>query len=840
MPVQDITSPIPFAGGYVQSAVTTLGLNGSYTNVELRVVVDADGSAGTAQTFDQAGMQPGSISGLSVGSFDFIGIVQSWRKSYSAGGIVHNVKIVDPRVSFDNVHVVINGRGARLPTPENIQDGSGVYNVISAYDYYGNDYDAQYDQHGMSWNKIRPVLESSGYIKLYGNHFKLRFDDNFVAPDYYKVPAGVASLNQLLQNVAKDLSLDYYTHINTTGYRSGSVNTIDVVGIKRDSGTAGDSIDAFILANSGVLIAYERGQELSSYPTDGIVIGAPYTYMHSTANMMTSYGRAFDGRLLTVAGNSTDLSASYVGLTDPERYYGYVLLDNITSIDPVLISSLPTIDPMGRTVVRNNTYPARFTISELGTPLKGYRPTENVMRAALFSQEAWEALLFNEQSDVAASIGIAALVVRSKDDVALIIEAGETSPVLIEDDAEVWDRDAATEAVISAVYERTREYAERYYGRQFVAEMPPGEIYEGAGGSINFRYGYKVIDAVIDSNSPTSILTSGSSSFRTPDGHIRAYVKLAGARNPVEYVAMTQNPDGVTNAEADTVYYDFSQIDKESVIFDDEDAYIAINISQDETNLARALFEIPAEVNYKTTISLNKEVPASYVEFYRALGWTDENIASLAVPYVEEYAGILGLAPKRVTNFDRVYIPIQNDLNTYGPYTHVSDLSGGTYLNIDEAVSRETYGTLVDAAGEALVQQGVTDKTYIDSASFTLAGIPTQTLGDLIGDNAYITSLNIARDNNGLVTTYGLQSFAFPLVKLSSSLTTKINKAEARINKAENTLINLDNKIKEVLKERGPDYKNMQHDRKKTVYKTENWYLTNTNLGDWTEGNIHG
>jgi hypothetical protein len=484
MPIQDITSPIPFAGGYVQAVTTALGFNGSPTSVELRVIVDTGGTAGDPQTFDQAGVQPGSVSGITVGSFGFTGLVQSWRKSYNAGGIVHNVKLVDPRVSFDNVHVVINGRGARLPTEENVQDSSGIYNVISAYDYYGNDYDAQYDENGMAWNKIKPVLESSGYIRLYGNNFKLLFDDNFAAPEYYKVPAGVTSLNQLLQTVAKDLALDYYAHVST-GYRQGVVNTINIAGIKRDSGTAGQSIDDFIAANSGTLIAYERGQELSSYPTDGIVMGAPYTHMHSTANMMNSYGRSVDGRLLTVAGNSTDLSESYISLYDAERYYGYVLLDNITSGDPVLINSLPTIDPQGRTVVRNNTYPARFTLSEIGTTIKGYRPTENVMRAALFSQEAWEAVLFNEQTGVAQSIGISALVVRSKADIALILSTNGTSPVLIEDNSDVWDRDAATEAVISAVYERTRDYADKYYGRQFVAEMPPGEIYTSDDGSIS-------------------------------------------------------------------------------------------------------------------------------------------------------------------------------------------------------------------------------------------------------------------------------------------------------------------------------------------------------------------
>jgi hypothetical protein len=93
----------------------------------------------------------------------------------------------------------------------------------------------------------------------------------------------------------------------------------------------------------------------------------------------------------------------------------------------------------------------------------------------------------------------------------------------------IFNRTEEVAAIIQAFYEKTREVADKYYGRSFLVSLPVGELYAGhnasgvgAGTTLNFRYGYKVVDAAYDENTPAFMQKAGSEVWRTNDNKTRA------------------------------------------------------------------------------------------------------------------------------------------------------------------------------------------------------------------------------------------------------------------------------------------------------------------------------
>lgn len=828
MAIQDITEPILFGGGYVKRLSSSLGFNSSPSSLEIEFIVDDTGQISSPQTFVSGDVNPSNISGLSVNNFKFMGVIHSWNKQYSTAGITYTCRIVDPRIVFSDVHLIANGKGPLLPSINNIVNGTGIYNIINVWDYYGNDSSGQYNQHGMPWNKIKTALEATGLVTVYNKQFKLDFDDGFIAPDYYRINGDEYSLESCINTASYALGLDYFVEIDYDTYNpTGLVNTINIRSVQRQPEATGLDIDGYLQSKQAekTLVSYTRGRELRNGPTDVLLLGANKKYMQTFVDTFPSYGRTSDGRVLTGADNSTSLGASFKPLDDPDRHSGYVILENIVTSNPTLLSSLPTMSPEGRTrFLTNASYPPGVYVDDITNAIVGYRPTENVMRAALFSQESWEAILYKEQPTVADQLNIEGITIREPGDSTRWLATNLTNPF---SDAPKMraqllggtNRTREQEAIISLFYEATKDVAENYYGKEWLINLPISNAFisvSTSGAGLNFRYGYKIADAGWYENASSTLRQASNTNFRTENGLHKSHITLTDVRDNQTIGAIIKNTAGINFSGASyNLQYDLRKVSKSQYLEDGDDLHLACSVEQDITNLARAIVRISDPIELALTIDIpsttgwfldrqsnridwvssSTGIPSSYQEFWLAMGATFDQLNAFSSLY--PYNTNLGLAPQRVTYLDLIQVPIENQLNTYGPFIASGLVHGGTSVIRDDSLAPWTYGgvTNMNNAGVALSNMSLMNKLVIDTASFTVAGLPEYNIGDLLGDNANITALNMNLGTDGLTTSYSLQTFISPLTRMSKILNYKVDELVTLTNKIKKDVVNLDEYI---------------------------------------------
>lgn len=833
MAIQDITSPIIFGSGYVKRLSSSLGFGTSPTIVELEIVDDPDGQLGTQLNFASTQLVPGNISGIHIGNFHFNGVVQSWQKQYSVNGITHNVKLSDPRIIFPDVYLIANGRGPSLPSQANIAVGTGIYNVINVWDYYGNDPAAQYNEHGMPWNKIKHALESTGLVTVYNKQFRLVFSTGFTSPDYYRINGDDFSLDACLNTVANALGIDYFVEIDPTGYiHNTGLNNIYIRSVQRQITATGSNIFDYITEkqSDGTLISYTLGQELRNGPTDVILLGANKRFIQTFTDTFPSYGRTAEGRILTGAGNSVSLGASFKALDDPDRHSGYVILENIVTSNPSLLSNLPTISPEGKTrYLTSTSYPPGATVDELTNAIVGYRPTENVMRAALFSQASWEAILFKEQQEIAKKLQISGIAIRLPEDSTQWISTNfvnpfTSAPKMRSERLGGVHRTREQEAIIRLFYESTKSVADTYYGKEWLINLPVNydafveDSADGAG--LKFRYGYRIADAGWYENAPSELKHAGNVNFRTENGLHKAHILLNDARLNQSAGAVIKNPDGNNfDSYSYNLQIDLSHVSKEKYLESGNDIYLACDVEQDATNLARAIVRIDNPIEFALAIEVNPSVgsfkdaigsdinytvsatgiPSSYLEFWLAMGASNA-IQLNNLSQIYDNNRDLGLAPQRLTYIDLVQVPIENELSVYGPFYATGIYHGGTNVIRDDSLAPWTYGgySSMNTAGQALANMSLMNRTVIDVASFSVAGLPEYGLGDLLGENANISSISMSLGTDGLVTSYSLQTFISPLTRMAKVLHYKTDELKILTNKIKKDIINLDKMIEDI------------------------------------------
>ncbi len=803
---QDITGVMRFGGGYVVDMAASLGFGSTPSTTDIKVVVDTD----AGQTFATGLLNPGNISGFAVGGYKFTGIVQYWKENFGSDGRTYDIKLVDPRVMFNDVSVLMQGTGPSLPVAPYLTLGSGIANVINVYNVFGNDYAADYNDNGMSWNNIKYALEfTSGYLNVYGQPFRLSFDSGWNAPAYLRINTQEATLTSLLDTTAAQLGIEYFVEIDHDTFvaNTGVVNKINVRSIDRSSdATSGENLETFLNANkaSGLLMNYQKGRELRNGPTDVIVQGSPYSFLYTATDYIPSYGRLANGALLTGGGNSTTFGS--IAADSSDRSDGFVVVENILNgqtiaeIEAENGVSIPSLSYDGKQRrMAGGVYPPQVLDITLSPAIPGYKPPENVMRAALFSRQSWETLLYWEQPSVAAQLGISGMYVRSSDGVLAQVAIGDYNKVrpesLISDQLY---RTPSNEALIGLFYEFTREAAETYYGKEFVVNLPLGSFSYGSttgyGTTINYRYGYAVVDSAWYENASIDFRASSNTSFRTDDGRHKAHVIVDDYNFEQDPGVIIQFP--YSRLATSGVYIDLSKIDKGNYFIDADSVRVTCSVEQDVTNLGRAIVRLSAPIEITEVVT--GDIPSSYVQFWRALGCTDTQIYGTAttqgVGRNTDLWGVLGLAPQRLRKFGAIYIPLENQTKRYGPFIASSNnRSGGTAYIVDDSLNPWSYGGFygMNAAGTGIANAAISDKIVIDNASFTLAGIPKYNLGDLIGESNNISFMAINVSRNGLTTNYALQSFQNPNARYIKQNNMKVNKIVTLSNKLNKDIINL-------------------------------------------------
>ena len=822
MPQQDVTSKIIFGGGYLKRLTAQLGLNSTPSTVELEVIpgYDAEAITDNATGFDLANLEPGKTSGITIGQFKFVGIIQSWLENYSTAGLTYTVRMADPRILFDNVPVVIG------PGVVNAS-GSNYANILNSWAFYGTPSGAGLTDNGIIFRNVRDYLSSTGTtINVLDKRFNLVFSSDFNdgtgvlnptgIPPWYTIKANVVSLTQLLSQVGEDQGFDYYCYITPTGYTTstGVINNIQIATIKRLNAADPSGIDNFIAGAtaSGTRIAYSRGKELRLDSNAAVISGPPLT-------LWTSYNSA-NGEVLPYWGRANDGSAVYSQGSILTARKAIVLLDNIygSGVNNTLNHSAFRVSYDKYTINRTftpNVFPPVMSVSgPTPTDVTGYYATENMMRAALYSQEAWEAMFYREDQAAAQQLGIANAEFRSPTDLENIINSkGDLQRALrlsVISPSGKGNRDPYTHALINAVYENFRTTADTYYGRQWILASNVSHSvfannsrweHDGYASTSNYptlEYApvgaawAEIMSAPSGINNHDVLVALRSSTFKDEQNKLRAFVSIRDYTNTV----------GNTNMRYPV---DTSIIPPDQVCIDNGKLCLPIQVEVYEKKPSRFIVSLPVSVQGTIATSGNPDQHA-YKEFLFAMGYSQTQIDKYGLMKNLNDNNVYGLAPARPYIIDSAaqtygfFIPVEFATKNFGPWANTALKPLGINLITDNDLQPATFGgySYLESAGNQTAAKVVSTAYIVDSADLNIAGLPDYNLGENIGDNGNITSISIQYGVDGLTTAYTIRTFALPNVRNSKLLWDKIIRNQNKISYSQRELVDINKRIEKI------------------------------------------
>lgn len=798
MAQQDITGVITVLGGCLQRFSANLGLGTSPTTVEFNLVPDDPTDPNVViggSGFDYSNAVPGKILSFSAGSFRFIGFINSWLQNNGPGGWNYTVRTSDPRSFFNTIPVILDSS-----SPSNL----AVNNCLNPFNYYGGPMGADATKDGMSFRKVRDFLTSgSGNLNLYGYQFKLRFSSGYFdssgtlnptgVPEWYRLSDTKTNLSNLIDNVSRDLGFDYWANIDYNTFNPTGVSIIDIKEINRNYAVSGNSIAAIVSGAiaSGTVTEYSVGQELRTDHIGSLVFGDKYTYWYTpgSSQILPYWGRANDG------------SAIYP--TDSDRQSGMVLLDHITGSGAPLISSTISIPQITITQSSNpNIYPPTTFRVYSNLNVSGYRPTTNVMRAALISQSAWEAVLFKEQQTFAQQIGISVQRFMGASNFVNSPASVRAASNLVLRQSDIFNRPAYVLNLIQAVYEATRNTVGTYWGKQFIVDLPTSPMF--VSGQYDHSELYPTIDYSIAGAAncenlayPSGItnhavlLGSHNSNFKDELGRLKPFFSMSDYNLSTNTLGMP---------------VDTSLLDRNSILIEQGDKLVtSIGVEQYEKFPIKAIISVNQDICGKIAVSgqSNAETLGEFQAFLNLFGYGNGLINQFSLLQLMGTNSEYRLAAPRMSgmlsaqgNYG-VHIPLQRNFEYFGPFMATGVYSAGLNLIQDSSIAPWTYGSVAKmlTAGQQLADRSVAKITVIDHASFNLAGLPEFNIGDPIGVNANMNNISMQYGTDGLTTSYNISTFALPSVRISKLLSQQISKYYYLSNQNQRQIVDLNKLI---------------------------------------------
>lgn len=819
MGLQDITQAYAFLGCYIQRFSSTFGLNSSPTTLELTLVPgnpnsthDANGvsTGGVAVTgFDIANANPGTMSGLMVGNFQYVGLIQSYEESFGADGHKYSVRMVDPRIILDGVHINLDGSNS---WSSGYIYSTGLTNYFDMFYYYGSAGTADSNRNGTTFNKIVEFLESGGAVaNAFGNRFTFEFSSGFLplsvansggVPNWYRLDSSRITISELLDKVTSDFNKDYYVYLDWDIYQANpsGLQILKIQDIKRNDATDSTAITDIITTYQAnqTLIDYKRGKELSDEPTQILLHGPPLTqWKIPTDNSdMKRFWGFYHKNGIPLVNNVTG-------------YEGIVTLDHIVSsgIDSQISS---TVFVSGYYYTKSpgaTTYPPSITRVAYSDNIMGYYPSDTVLRAALYSQKSWETVLYAEQSSFAWEIGIRGYRFKPYDQFLLDITgimsnsgANGELPIMtflgskLENRGSgITDRSPRDDMLVASIYDATREVAENYYGKSWYVNITPEyrirpfNILSGSfdGSTLFQKMDFDVADSAwidpaqaypLNIDDHDDIKISSNSTFLTNDGKVKPFVSIPNYDDfQLGYAGFDDTLDYPINT---------SFIPPEQLMFTSNgNLILPISVSQypNDPEWGVVTLSYPLEAWTEASGYNNQR---AYYDFLRYMGYPHGFAVSGAMDKEETFE--YGLNPPRVRviegshtspNTKGFCIPIRSNVEAFGPYIKTTPSGGKLTIIEDTSFAPWTYGSWGNfyQAGHDLVDASLGTSKVIDSANLNIAGLPVYNIGQSIGESANITSLGFQFGTDGFTTNYNIRTFANPPFKTSRLLQNKLN-----------------------------------------------------------------
>lgn len=260
-------------GGSVRSINSSLGINQNPTVVTITVVQDGGNiSVSNREVVD-----------ISLGKFQFRGIVQSWSqiKTDISGKNVYQIRLTDTKPVLNATQVIIGS--------------SFNSNHTRAFDYGDNVIPIIFDTvseiaDGVPFSSIKTAVESST-IKYGNQDYTVSF--NFTLPDRgssieYSLKGRALSLLEFISQIANDHGLDWYVTTSTDNVISinmfGRTNITDM------------TVNQLAALHRNAIIRRQEGQENRDAIQKVVLLGGYRTYLKHTDSSLWEQFWGFDDR----------------------------------------------------------------------------------------------------------------------------------------------------------------------------------------------------------------------------------------------------------------------------------------------------------------------------------------------------------------------------------------------------------------------------------------------------------------------------------------------------------------------------------------------------------------
>jgi hypothetical protein len=527
-----------------------------------------------------------------------------------------------------------------------------------------------------------------GPLNYKGYQYGLDLSQLPTPPGYYRLPGGSMNLLDLVQTICEDSGCDFFVEL--VGL------TIVVRVVSRFFQPPLGTITALAAGAtfSGQAVRTEAGVEARNETTSVLLTGGEKTGVYITSSLLSYWGT-------DVLGNPV------VGTAGTLSPFGTVEFANLNAAD--------CADIVGSTTYQCSTIEMRF---------------------ALWGVEMWAAFVNKFKPDIGTLIGDTLYGDNG------IPFPGGAQPDMIKDAPEVVNQNVSDVLADrrSRLYDLVRRYAEDFYGKQFLVQIPD------IAANIDPETG--IITSSMEV-SQAGYLEFGAASLGVPETRLDV---LQQEDDRVVAFAYYQN---VVGADTSRMNWGETAVDANGQLWCRVQASSRILFLPNNTTpyvhvrLGAPLYDINADQFGDITVLKNIFGP---------------NIDETAIQNVNTsltgtvgYCGVHQAARYPAA----IGVPLKSNVEVYGPW-FIAGTPGRVRVEQDPSLTPWDYGSadVMNLAGQARVQTTVTNQTVQESGGIVVAGAPSWSLGNTMttgGPN--LTNLEVQFGPQGVTTSYRFQTF---------------------------------------------------------------------------------
>ena len=747
-----------------------------------------------------------------VNNFEFSGIVQSWTEDESESGRpVYTVKIVDPSKFLSNSQLIINDYSGSV---------NDLYNIFNLYGYlesfgfscpqryqsspacyltgtpsplnldgavFGSDTNtygsANINTNGLQWEQMLGAIKASiasydgsgqplvdnwtpyGRIVFRGpgtvpteymglldegdyTGYMVDLDEMPEAPTYWRFNGLNMSLLDVISQMCEDAGHDYMIELIPVVKNPDTEDAekpklfIRLRAIDRTSEPTANSLDTFIehSSNEGRIISSRKGKELRNEQTEAMVIGGPKQSVYQAERVNCA--------------SITNIIMPFFG-TDPDTGDALIPTQDASGFWQV---EVPTRDLKFQ--LSNSRYsktiPDTLVINEREMIMcqSGYDSWSSY--ASYVLTPLWVALNFTDLKGVFHPEFIVNLVNDLPD-----VENFRAADYIATAYKVMTDHDDKDLEAAQIAFAWLGKIVSDHYGKDYMVRVPyvcaredllSGKIFLSEQPSDG---GWTEFNDVLELNHPSA----ATDFFSLPDNRLGAFCRF-DAVNKLEITSLSYD-DFITDQSKVWVKLD---VETSGYVFEDASSYynpaVVVSLPQpireaDVETDPRIDFGswIKMATDFKTDNTLNPDtLRAKFLNTLRGIGAMDL------------HEGTIGKAVLP----DGVCCGLKSNMLTYGPWG-VNGKPGAVNVIHDEGFVPWEYGgtDVLNAAGEELALQGLTDQQEAETGQVRVVGYPNVPLGSELlagtsGPYAGETGPNLVENRDSV--RYNLSFFGAPAV----------------------------------------------------------------------------